>query len=283
MYSKKIVSVLFVLLVAAFAIQLKAQEEEPDNRPIRPPFGTLSLIDNATTVNAVQGGLVMQISHRFGRIESISDIFGIYGGANSRIAMNYGITDRIQVGFGTTSGLKLQDFSWKYAILTQTRSNSMPISLTYYGNWVIDARSDDNFGNPDDYSFVHRFSYLTELILSKKFGQSISLQMAPSLAYFNGIAPGYENINFGLNFGARAQVLGFHSIILEYDQPLTQQTAIDVKPNLALGVEIGTSTHAFRVFVSTYNYLVKQYNMIYNENDPFGGDFQFGFNISINL
>jgi hypothetical protein len=41
--------------------------------------------------------------------------------------------------FGTTQDYKLQDLEWKYAILQQTRSNSMPVSLSYYGNMVIEA------------------------------------------------------------------------------------------------------------------------------------------------
>jgi hypothetical protein len=220
--------------------------------------------------------------HRFSEIKEISDLFGIYGSANTRMAMNYGITDRIQVGFGTERGNKLQDFEWKVAILTQTRSNSIPLSLSYYGNMVIDARSEDNFGPAEEYAFAHRMSYLTQVIASHKVGP-VSLQLIPSFAYFNAIEHGYNNMNFALSFGARAQVLWSHSIILEYDQPLTQHEALEVKPNLSFGVEIGTSTHSFRIFAANYSSIIKQYNLFYNTNDPWAGDFRFGFNISIAL
>jgi len=80
--------------------------------------------------------------------------------------------------------------------------------------------------------------------------------------------------------GARFQVLGFHSIILEYDQPLIKAEE-DVYPNLALGVEIGTSTHSFRVFASNYNSIVRNHGIAFNSNNPLDGDFQFGFNITI--
>ena len=270
------------LLILAPALNLNAQEEEADNRPIRPPFGTINLIDNATTVNLYKGGLNLEIMHRFSEIKEIGDLFGIYGSANTRLAMNYGITDRIMAGFGTTRDYKLQDFEWKVAILTQTRSNSMPLSLSYYGNAVIDARSKDNFGPEDTYSFTHRMSYLTQVIASHKVGP-VSLQVTPSFAWFNGVPDGYNNINAAISFGARAQVLWSHSIILEYDQPLTQHEALETKPNLSFGVEIGTSTHSFRVFAANYSNIIKQYNLFYNTNDPWAGDFRFGFNISIAL
>lgn len=276
-----IISVIMIVFLAA--VPVRGQEEEPDNRPIRPPFESVTLIDNQTTVNPYAHSLKFEIAHRFSEIKDISDLYGIYGSANTRLALDYGVTDRIMVGFGTTRDYKLQDLEWKVALLQQTRSGSMPLSLSYYGNAVVDARSKDNFGPESEYSFMHRMSYLTQLIMSRKFGEKISLQLIPTFAYFNGVPQGYNNINAGVSFGARAMVLGFNSIIFEFDQPLTQQDAIEVYPNMALGVEISTSTHAFRLFVSNYSDIIKQRNMFYNTNDPFSGDFHFGFNISVTL
>ena len=272
-----------ILLFALSVPGLHAQDEEqPDNRPIRPPFETIGLIDNQTTVNPYKGSLQFEISHRFSEIKEIDDLFGIYGSANTRLALDYGITDRIMAGFGTTRDYKLQDFEWKVSILTQTRSWSMPISLSYYGNMVIDAREKDNFGPEDQYKFAHRMSYLTPAIASVNTGP-VSFQVIPSFAWFNGVEEGYNNMNFALSFGARAQVIRMSSIILEYDQPLTQHEALEVKPNLSFGIEVGTSTHSFRIFVANYQNIIKQYNLFYNTNDPWSGNFRFGFNISVRL
>ena len=275
-----LLSLLFIMPLSG----IRAQDEEPDNRPIRPPFETLTLIDNHTTVNPYKGALQLEISHRFSKIDDISNLYGIYGSANTRLAMDYGITDRIMVGFGTTRDYKLQDFEWKYSILTQTRSGSIPLSLTYYGNMVIDARENDGetFGPEDEFSFMHRMSYLTQLIASRNMGP-VSLQLIPTFAWYNGIPEGYNNINYGISVGGRAQVLGMSSIVFEYDQPLSQHEDLEVYPNFALGVEIGTSTHSFRVFVANYSSIVKQRNMFYNTNDPLDGNFRFGFNISVRL
>ena len=281
-YFKAFLAGLFLLLAVSFQ-GLRAQDEDkPDNRPIRPPFETIALIDNQTTVNPYKGSLVLEISHRFSEIKDIGDIFGIYGSANTRMALDYGITDRIMAGFGTTRDFKLQDFEWKVSILTQTRSWSIPLSLSYYGNMVIDARDKENFGPADQYKFTHRLSYLTQAIASVNAGP-LSFQMIPSFGYFNAVANGYNNVNFALSFGARAQVLGMSSIVLEYDQPLTKHEALEVHPNLGFGVEIGTSTHSFRIFVANYQNIIKQYNLFYNTNNPWDGNFRFGFNISVNL
>jgi hypothetical protein len=254
---------------------LYAQEEA---EPVMPAFETLTLVDAQTTASPYKGQFMLEIQHRFSEIKEISDLFGIYGSANTRIGLSYGITDKLMVGFGTTRKNQLQDLEWKYAILTQT--SLMPISLSYHGNAVLDARDQKYFGPEDDYQFAYRLSYLNELIISSRIGDKVSLQVAPTFVYFNAVPEGYNNINASINAGARFQVLGFSSIILEYEQPLIDAET-DVYPNLALGVEIGTSTHSFRVFASNYDYIVRNQSIAFNSNNPWDGDFRFGFNITI--
>ncbi len=123
-------------------------------------------------------------------------------------------------------------------------------------------------------------SYLNELIVSSRIGDKVSLQVVPTFVWHNAVPEGFSNINASINAGARFQVLGFSSIILEYDQPLID-TETNVYPNLAFGVEIGTSTHSFRVFASNYDYIVRNQNIAFNPNNPWDGDFRFGFNITI--
>ncbi len=254
---------------------LIAQDEA---EPVMPAFETLTLVDNQTTANLYKGQIAVEIQHRFSEIAEIADLFGIYGSANTRIGLSYGITDKIMLGFGTTRNYMLQDFEWKYSILTQT--SKMPVSISYHGNVVLDARASKYFGPEEEYKFAYRASYLNQLIVSSRIGDRISLQAAPTFVYFNAVPEGYNNINAAINMGARFQVLGFHSIILEYDQPLIKAEE-DVYPNLALGVEIGTSTHSFRVFASNYNSIVRNHGIAFNSNNPLDGDFQFGFNITI--
>ena len=255
-----------------------------DDEPVYPPFETLTLVDNQTTFSPYKGSMNLEIQHRFSQIKEIADIFGIYGSANTRIGFSYGITDRIVVGLGTTRAYMQQDLNWKYAILRQTTSGKMPISLSYYGNAVLDARDAKYFGPEDDYSFAYRMSYLNQLIVSRKFGEKVGIQVAPTFVWYNAVPEGYRNDNYSVNFGGRFQVLGFHAIVVEYDQPLVQPSGDNAKtiyPNVSLGVEIGTSTHSFRVFASNYNSIVKNRSVAFNDRDMTEGDFQFGFNISI--
>ena len=282
-----------LFLVSALMTSLSAQEEaqqQASSKPVRFTFGTGLLIDNQTIESPYKGGLELQIHHRFSLIENVHNLFGIYGAANTRLGLNYGITDRLMLGVGTTKDYKLQDIQWKYNIIHQTDDNSVPVSLSYYGNIVLDLRKEDAFGPVERYRDIHRLSYFTQLILARKFSESFSAQIAPSVIYFNAVPQytnesKYKNLNFGLSAGARLSVSGSHSILFEYDQLLTKQDLDDdelkPKPNLSLGWEIGTATHTFQVFVANYSHIINQRNLVFNTNSFSDGEYLFGFNITV--
>jgi hypothetical protein len=281
-----------ILLTLSLSItSLFAQQDslkQVSSKPVRFTFGTTTLIDMNTTETPYKGGLQMEIHHRFSLIENYHNLFGIYGSANTRMGLNYGITDRLMVGLGTTKDNKLQDIQWKYLILQQTEDNKMPVSLSYFGNVVLDLRKEEAFGPAESFKEIHRLSYFTQLILARKFNNVLSLEVAPSLAYFNSVqenadsTSGYKNLNIGISAGARANVFGSHSVILEYDQLLTKQDLpVQPKPNLSLGWEISTATHTFQIFVANYNQIINQRNLVFNTNDWKKSQWLVGFNIHI--
>lgn len=281
--------IFIILSLSLFLAPVFGQEESAGPEPVTGTFVTTSLIDNHTVTSLYKGGLELLIHHRFSLIENIKNLYGIYGAANTRMGLNYGVTDRLMIGAGTAKDYKLQDIQWKYLILQQTTDNSMPVSLSYYGNVVLDARGDENFGPEASYRFIHRFSYFTQLIAARKMSEKLSLQVAPYLAYFNSVpvysdSTGYKNLNLGFSAGGRYNVAGNHSLLFEYDQLLTGQDLADEdhpKPNLSLGWEINTGTHAFQIFVANYSNIINQYNLLYNSNDFADGEFLVGFNITV--
>ena len=282
--------IFIIFTLSFFLTTLFAQQDSlrVKSKAVRFTFGTTTLIDNNTTETLYKGSIELQIHHRFSLIENYHNLFGIYGSANTRIGLSYGITDRIMIGIGTTKDYQLQDIQWKYAILRQTEDNKIPVSLSYYGNMVIDARSKDNFGPEAAFRTIHRLSYFTQLIVARKINDMFSVQVAPSLTYFNSVpqnidsTSGYKNLNFGISAGARANLFGSHSVIIEYDQLLTRQDiAVQPKPNLSLGWEIGTATHSFQIFVANYNQIINQRNLVFNTNDWEKSQWLIGFNIHV--
>lgn len=266
--------------------QPAAEQDQPDNRPVRGWFEAAQLIDNQTTITPAKGSLELIIHHRFGNIKEnkFDDVFGIYASSNIRMGFNYGITDRLMVGIGTEKDRKLQDLNMKYAILQQTRSGSVPFSLSFYGNAALDARGKEFFGPEENYRYIHRLSYFSQFIVARKFNDVISLQAAPSFMYFNAVDRRYSNYNVGVSVGGKIKFAPTMGATFEYDQAFIAgegENAFTPKPNFAIGFEKGTATHAFQVFAASYRSIINQYNMAMNEAEFFEGGISLGFNITV--
>ena len=259
-----------------------AQEEDSEkkkviDKPARPAFESSFLIDNPTNVLFNKGTLEVQMGHRFGLVTGTNDLVGFWGASNIRIGVAYSIIDRIAVGFGTTKDYRLQDFNLKGALLQETRSGKIPLSITYYGNWTVDARPKENFPDLSD-----RWSFFHQLIFAKRVNSKFSLQVAPSLSHINTVDNVVRNDMIAISLGGRYKVTPGTSVIVDYSQPLTKFYSQNPHPGLSVGVEFGTSAHTFSIFATNYNAIVPQYNYMYNDNDFFSGDILIGFNITRN-
>ena len=271
------------IFIAVFSLPLMvlAQEQTDTIAPVkekaeleRAAFESTSLIENQTNRVYSKGTIEMIMNHRFGLVNGTNDLIGIWAPANIRLAVNYSITDRITVGYGTTKDYRLQDFMLKTALLRQTVNNKMPISITYYGNWSISALPKENFYHTSD-----RWSFFNQLIIAKKFSKAISLQLAPSYSHYNVVEAGMYNDLFALEFGGRAKLTSDMSILLDVNQPITSQKSVP-KSGFSTGVEFSTVSHTFQIFISNYRGIINQQSNMFNQNEFFDGEFAIGFNIS---
>jgi Membrane bound beta barrel domain (DUF5777) len=246
----------------------KAKEDKPE----RPAFESDWLINNPTNVINSKNTFQFSINHRFGVMNSNNDLLGIWGASNIRLGFSYTITDRISIGFGTTKFDRLQDFNLKVAILRQTRSSKIPVSITYYGDMALDARPAENFINSSD-----RLSYFNSIIIARRFSRKVSFQVVPSLSHYNIVESGSPHDLFAVAVGGRVKVTSTMAILVDYSQPISANTD---NPGLSLGIEMSTSAHAFQVFIGNYNGIVPQKNYMFNQNKLSDGSFLIGFNIT---
>lgn len=282
---KTILVALLLLPLFVFAQDDKTGQEDKKEKEklARDAFESTLIIDNPTSVLLSKNALEVQMQHRFGVINGDqNDLAGFWGAANIRIALSYGIHERLTLGFGTTKDNRLQDFNWKAALLRQTRSDRVPVNVTYYGNFTIDARRKSNFNMIQD-----RYSFFNQLIISRRFSPKVSLQLAPSISHYNAVEEFRENDRVSIAFGGRIKISSQTSILFDYSQPITSfgedpdNPDVDLNlPGVSLGVEFATSAHEFQLFISNYNGIVPQKNYMYNTHDFFSGDFLIGFNIT---
>lgn len=261
-------------------LMVASQETKKDTipeKPQRPTFESSFIIDNPTDVLFAKKSMEMHINHRFGLINGgNNDLGGLWAPANIRIGLTYAFFDGWTVGFGTTKFNRLQDFSTKFRLLRQTKSDKVPVNITYYGNFVIDARPKELFDFDTD-----RFSFFHQVIFSRRFNRNFSMQVAPSISHYNLAQTGMKNDVIGLAIGGRYKVSSQTSILVDYSHPFTNfEEGLNPEPGLSLGVEFSTSGHAFQILISNNNGIVPQKNYMFNQNDFFSGDILIGFNIT---
>jgi len=266
-----------------------AEGPQPEMKVVRlakRTFESVYLLDNQTVMVPKKGSLEMVIQHRFGTVnKGTKDMFGLFAPSNIRLGVNFVAINKLNVGVGLTKERMQVDLNAKYAILLQTESNRIPVSVSLFGNVVIDARNKSNFR----YN-VHRLSYYGQLMVARKVTEHFSAQVASSFSWFNNVE-GYVdskgNIQRKMKNGHLAfSVLGRYkfsdksALVVNYDQPLTQHPTNNPHPNISFGLETTTDSHAFQVFVGNYYGIVPQSNNMFNQNDYTKGQFLIGFNIT---
>ena len=247
------------------------------------------LIDDQTVMVPIKGTFEFIISHRFGTTDhSFSDLFGLFAGANMRLGFNYTPIKDLQVGFGVSNYNMQTDWSLKYAILKQTKDNSMPLSITYYGNAAMDTRARNSSLNIVTTS--DRFAFFNQILIARKVSEIFSVQAGFSDTHVNNV-PGYyddanvihpamKNDHLAVNFGGRFKISPKTSIIVNYDQPITQHPMYNPHPSISFGLDMKSSGHDFQVFAGNNGYTLPQNNNFLNQNDYTKGQFVIGFNIS---
>jgi hypothetical protein len=266
------------------AVQSAGQAKE--DKPVRNTFESIWIIDNQTVEVPVKGTLEMDILHRFGTVNNgYDDFYGLFAPSNIRLGFNYVPVNNLMVGISLTK----QNMAWegylKYSILRQTRSNKIPVSVTYFGDIAYDSRDKKNFVYGTD-----RLSFFNQLIIARKVTNAFSVQVAPSHSHINTVmgyfaAPGevkgqMKHNHYTVAVSGRLKVTESLALLGNYDQPLTQHPTNNPNPNISFGLEANTSGHAFQVFVGNYYNITPQTNNFFNRNDYREGQFLIGFNIT---
>jgi outer membrane receptor protein involved in Fe transport len=305
-------NILFIVLlsfisVVSFAqdVATEAQAKEKDY-PVSATFESGSLIDAQTVVIPEVKTLEMVIQHKFGTIQNgSSDLWGIYGSSNIRIGLNYVPCKNVQIGAGIIKKYMTTDLDLKWTVLQQTRKNSIPVSVAFYGNIGIDGRSKSDLANNvseaspvgavNSFANTDRLSYFSQLIVARKFNEWLSLQAGVSFSHYNMVAyqkvgSPYDHDKVGVHFNGRIKVSPQGSIIFNYDQPLKISSISEQAewndnfphptPNVALGYEVSTGTHAFQFYMSSTTSLLPQENIMWNHNEINKKGLSIGFVIT---
>lgn len=283
----KIFTCLAVLLLSA--LTAVAQEEDllsmlgdDENVPslTTAAFKTTRIVNGHSIENVAKGVLDVKISHRFGKVnKGVKDLFGL-DNATIRIGGDYGITDRLMVGFGRSSFEKTYDGYLKYRILRQhDGEKAMPLSISYVPSIAVTTA---DFPNPDRENYTRsKFFYSHQLLIARKFSEKFSFQLMPTVVHRNLVKTrAEENDVFSIGAGLRQKISQRVTINLEYFYVLPDQLADQFTNTFSVGFDIETGGHVFQMHFTSSPSMISKGYVAENTDDFFDGDIRFGFNIS---
>ncbi|PDS24032.1 DUF5777 family beta-barrel protein [Flavobacterium branchiophilum] len=213
-------------------------------------FKALQIVNMQSTKLPAKGEIYILISHRFGDLSNgINNFFGL-DNAFTKIGGIYGVTDGFSVGLSRHTLNKTYEIAAKYKLANQ-QDNGFPVSIVAYHTLDINsALSTDLYPG---LKATNRLAYTTQLLVSKKFTNEFSLQLAPIFVHknlYDGITD--QKNQFLLATGARYKLTKRLSLNAEYAARLNLPegyTSIYHNP-LSIGLDIETGGHVFQMVLS---------------------------------
>ena len=279
------------------------KETEEGKEYVSATFKGFRIINAQTNETAKKHNLHFNIQHRFGDVFTNGDLnvhsfFGLDAAPDIRFSFDYGVTDRLQFGVGRSKGIEpyreLYDGNIKYRLLRQTSDNKMPVSLTLYGVTGISGRQSTTDSTSDAYfeeKFAHRMSYVTQVIIARKFSQGISFELVPTWTHRNFVSFEDENDMFSLGAGARVKITKRTAIIVDYFYNFSEYRADATDASgdkiyydpLSIGVEFETGGHVFQLMFTNSTGILENSFLPFTKSNWGDGEFRWGFNLTRNF
>lgn len=262
---------LLVSLPAICNAQLE-RERVVTSSPVEDTFWATKNVGISTIVNPSGNDLHSSVLHTFGLVDGgIDRFFGLDDGANTRLGLIYGITDRVSIGLGRMTFQKVVDISTKINLLRQTTDRSVPLSIAVKGATGISTLSGLGL------EFSDRLSFFTSVMIAKKFN-GFSLQVSPMYSHFNRTPGQAQEDLLGLGVLLNVELNERFALSGEY-LPVFGDRNPGTDDAMALALNINTGGHVFQIFFASSQWHNEQFIMANNRDRFWEGDFRFGFNI----
>lgn len=276
-------SYLFILLLIPFFtfsqddLLDELDQDSVVDKSINSSFEALKIINIESTKVAGKGDFYFLIAHRFGTIKNgIDDLFGL-DAATIKFSFFYGISDKLQLGAARSEFHKTYDLNAKYKIAKQIE-DGFPFTITSFSSLGIDTFLDkDDLPNLE---FQHRLTYLSELLISKKFNDEFALQIAPIFIHENLVTNSKQDNNqFAVALAGSYKISKSISITGEFVPHLNRASNSDFNDVLSLGIDWQVGGHVFQLMFTNSQQLNDSHYVTNATGDWSDGDVFFGFNL----
>ena len=264
------------------------EQDMIEERKVISVFKSLKVVNFETTKLANKKDFYLVISHRFGTVKNgIYDLFGL-DQAVTQFKFIYGVNEWLNIGAARSSNQKKYGIHAKYRLKYQEK-NGFPISIVGYN--LITANTSLKENAYPNISFEDRLSYTSQLLISRKINENLSILFAPSFIHENlatrsfvqenGTTVFYdeENNQFALGFGGRYKLSKRISLNIDYGLHLNRNENSVYNNPLSIGADIETGGHVFQLHFTNAQAMFEEGFITQAQGDWLDGDFFFGFNL----
>jgi Membrane bound beta barrel domain (DUF5777) len=251
-------------------------------------FKSLKIINFESTKLVAKKELFLVIAHRFDYIKNGFDNFFGLDNANTQIKFAYGLSDKITLQASRDGFGKTYDLSAKYLLINQ-KTNGFPFTIVGFNSIAVNSEmKEDRFPN---LKFSNRLAYTAQLLVSRKFSDKLSLQIAPTFFHENTIEDindsnnviilpnPQDNSQYMIGLGGRYKLTNRLSINADYGLHLNRAKKSIYKNPLSIGMDLDTGGHIFQMHFTNAKAMHETGFMGRTSGDWGKSEIAFGFNL----
>ncbi len=271
--------ILLFLFVPLFSIAqedlLAGLDSVQNNQPVEAAFKALKIVNLESTKLAAKGDLYLVVAHRFGSVKDGFEGFWGLDNAVTQIKFLYGATKWL-----TISGARSEqayDFSAKVRLQEQM-SNGFPLSIVGFSSVGFNNLMKESIYPKMEFS--DRMIYVSQLLISSRINQNLSVQLAPSFLHENFVQNDLQNNSqYLIGMGGRYKLTKRLSVNIDYAAHMNRTDSSDFVDPLSIGVDLETGGHVFQMHF-TNSQGIHEAGFLGNTTGSWGkGDVFFGFNL----
>ena len=242
-------------------LKLVGGDEKPKKERIKYAFKSPRVINGHSIEFLNPGTMDFRILHRFGQLnKGYENFFGLDQAS-------------MRMGFDL-------DGYFKYAPIRQSTGPwSSPVTVAFVAGMTLDGLP---WSGPNRKNFyTSRLAYYFQAIIGRKFSESFSLQLSPTMVHKN-IVPLETDPNniYALGVGGRLKLSKRIALTWDYSHVIIGMPDSGYYHPLSVGFDIETGGHVFQLHFSNSTGMNERAFITETTNQWGKGEIRFGFNLS---
>jgi len=258
------------------------KESKPQTTYATATFKSTRIVNGHSVERMKKNQLEFRVSHRFGQLnEGSYNLWGLDQGT-IHLALEYGLTDWLELGMGRSTYEKTFDGYAKVSLLRQSSgAKNVPVHLSFLTSTEVISLNTNQAMK--DY-FYSRMSFVQQILVARKINESLSLQLTPTYIHRNLVPTELDkNDLFACGIGGRYKLSKRVALNVEYYYVYRANASslpVTYYNPLSVGIDIETGGHVFQIML-TNSQAMREGGFIGKTTGNWSdGGIHLGFNIS---